>query len=182
MRFNYYRFKLEKLEEGEDDFLNYIQLFGNHQKIEDEPFYGYLQSFEPIPYRVPEEIKDDFDYDLLLKLVAASFSSTYEFRYIDDNLFPDLIITLSRNGEGLTKAISSLTSIQIKRLFEIYLTEVFNLSTLLIDGETEAYIIETERSDRIELYDKMALTLKRERDYEVKTSKSKAKLDILLVL
>jgi len=43
-------------------------------------FTEYLSKFEPLPYETPEELKNDFDRDLLEQLVIGSFSSDYELK------------------------------------------------------------------------------------------------------
>jgi uncharacterized protein YgfB (UPF0149 family) len=49
--------------------------------IKDQQWYTeYLTNFEPMPYAVPEELKNDFDRDLLQQLVIGSFSSDYELK------------------------------------------------------------------------------------------------------
>lgn len=49
----------------------YEKLFGAIQgDIKDQIWYTeYLTKFEPLPYEIPEELKDDFDRDLLEQLV-----------------------------------------------------------------------------------------------------------------
>jgi hypothetical protein len=49
----------------------YESLFGAIQgDIKDQTWYTeYLTKFEPLPYEVPEELKDDFDRNLLEQLV-----------------------------------------------------------------------------------------------------------------
>jgi len=44
--------------------------------IKDQIWYTeYVSTFKACPYMIPEELKNDFDRDLLMQLVAASFSS-----------------------------------------------------------------------------------------------------------
>ena len=60
----------------------YESLFGPIQgDIKDQIRYTeYLSRFEPLPYETPEELKNDFDRDLLEQLVIGSFSSDYELK------------------------------------------------------------------------------------------------------
>ena len=95
-------------------------------------YRDYLSKFKPIPkYRIPDDLKNDFDWDLLFRLVAGSFSSTYRLSNttkIDANTeIPDLIITVSNKDQRIEKAISELWSFQIHRLFEIYINEQIEL-------------------------------------------------------
>ena len=92
-------------------------------------FKDYLRFFAPVKYTVPEGIKNDFNYDLLLRLTAASFSS--EYKLSNTGLDIELFITVASDNEKTTKSISELWSFQIFRLFEIYLEEQINLATLI---------------------------------------------------
>ncbi|MFZ5341491.1 MAG: hypothetical protein ACOZBL_02850 [Patescibacteria group bacterium] len=38
-------------------------------------FKDYVNKLNVLPYKVPEELKEDFDWNLLMQLVGASFSS-----------------------------------------------------------------------------------------------------------
>ena len=51
-----------------------VEPIGNNPK--DMRWYKeYVSKFETIQYLVPDELKEDFDWDFLMQLVAASFSS-----------------------------------------------------------------------------------------------------------
>lgn len=50
--------------------------------IKDQNWYqDYIKDFPTIEYKVPEELKEDFDWDLLMQLVAWSFSSDWLLDY-----------------------------------------------------------------------------------------------------
>lgn len=105
--------------------------------VRDQVWYKeYLSKFKPVPkYKVPEELEDDFDWDLLFQLVAGSFSSKYDWSYEDS--VPDLLIHVE-NDEGtrqITKTASELWSFQILRLFEIYCEEQINLENYFATDE-----------------------------------------------
>ena len=105
-----------------------------------EFYTRYLQNFDPVTYKVPDLLETVFDYDLLLKLVAGSFSSDYKIT--DGELY---ITAESINDEtdeviSVSKVISELWVFQIHRLFEIYLSEQISLINTTIpddDGETD---------------------------------------------
>jgi len=111
--------------------------FSNASDYREEPFYGYLQKFKTIPYKLPEELVDSFGFDwpLLLQLVGASFSSDFSFLFlaIDENteitsetLLPELSITVNSSNQKVTKLVSELWEFQIVRLMEIYFVEQIN--------------------------------------------------------
>lgn len=162
MLFDYQAFK-EKLREKPDK-KHIIENWEKHsdaQLIGDEPFFEYVNQFKPIPYRVPEELKYDFDWELLLQLVAASFSSDYKFVIPDSDdlskvatemLIPELSITVSSGKQGVTKRVSELWSFQILRLYEIYCEEQINLHMLKLEDENEKNAIDCERVMRVKAY------------------------------
>ncbi|MBR6445340.1 MAG: hypothetical protein IKS94_02755 [Prevotella sp.] len=145
-------------------------------KFEDLPVYKeYISQFDVastfkdsgiIGIKVPSGLEKDFDYTLLLQLVAASFSNDYELRLNSDSKFVDLMITAK---SGLQKLEAS----QIIRLFEIYIYEQLNLEGLrmeLKEEEIECFDeefdnefyddFELKRQDKISEFNKMVLQLK----------------------
>lgn len=130
-------------------------------RIEDEPFYEHFLQFEPIPYKIPEELRNNFDWDLLLRLVAASHSSGYHFeltphvsdeKYKDEDLVPFFFITVYNGENSVTKEVSELWSFQILRLYEIYLEEQINYHIIMLaekDGDIE---IKKERKKKVNKY------------------------------
>jgi hypothetical protein len=113
----------------------------------------YVQKTELFPYAIPEELALDFDWQLLLQLVQASFSSTADIRWNTEQELPDLLITVNSKDENnrevtLTKTVSELWSFQVLRLFEIYCEECMNLQSLSAE-EGEAESINAERKKLI---------------------------------
>jgi len=45
-----------------------------------ERYEEYVSKFAVIPFNLPEELKEDFDRELLQQLVVSSFSSDYELK------------------------------------------------------------------------------------------------------
>lgn len=169
MLFNYSEFKQDLLEKPDkEEFIqDFIEHFGNNDKIEDETFYKeYLSFFKPVGYNIPEELKDDFDYPLLLRLIAASFSSQYELSFPNsEKSLPELVITVKSGDAEIVKKVSELWSFQILRLFEIYCEEMINLENCRkrdpiemgsIIGEREMrvtdYVQKTKRLDSLFIY------------------------------
>ncbi len=133
--------------------------------LEEEPFYDYLKGFEvrDIPYKVPEELQDDFDWQLLFQLVTGSFSSIYHLEYPDpdatdeinpDDQLPELNITVKSGDVTVTKKVSELWSFQILRLYEIYFEELINLHSLACEDKNEDNSILEERKIRLKIFNK----------------------------
>jgi hypothetical protein len=127
---------IEELRNNENEdkreiIVRYESIFGPMpNNIWECSFYtDYLNFFEPVKYAVPEEIEDEFNYDLLLRLAVASFSSEYEL--INMGKQTELSITVMSEKDKTTKVISELWAFQILRLFEIYIEEQINLTTLI---------------------------------------------------
>lgn len=130
-------------------------------RIEDEPFYEHLLQFEPIPFKIPEELRNDFDWDLLLRLVAASYSSDFNFeltplvsdeKYSDENLVPLFVITVFNGGSSVSKAVSELWSFQILKLFEVYLEEQINFHIMMLTEKDSDVFIKKEREKKVKTY------------------------------
>jgi hypothetical protein len=64
--------------------------------VKDQIWYKeYVSKFKTIPYKVPEEYKDDFDWDLLMQLVAASFSSDGLLEFEEGQDLPEFLISVT---------------------------------------------------------------------------------------
>lgn len=57
-------------------------------------FKEYLAQFPFVPFMTPEELGDDFDRDLLEKLVIGSFSSDYELKFDTEQKENELYIAV----------------------------------------------------------------------------------------
>lgn len=155
--YNYEDFKQSlanhESEEKRRIYEKYIKYFGNKDDIKEEPFYKkYLSKFPPISYMVPIELKDIFNWDLLLSLTAGSFSSKYEFAFKNSEDLPDLLIKVQSGDESIEKSVYSLWSFQILKLYEIYTEEIMNFEILCHEDEDENESIEQERAIRIKKY------------------------------
>ncbi len=96
-------------------------------------------------------MKEDFDWDLLQRLILSSFSSDYELKAElgkDDNE-RELFIAVKSGDQSIVKKISELWSYQIQRLYEIYVEEQINLHILKSESEQEKNAIDQEREMRI---------------------------------
>jgi hypothetical protein len=59
-----------------------------------ERYEEYVSKFSAIPYNIPEELKEDFDRDLLQQLVVSSFSSDYELKTEEGKEHKELYIAV----------------------------------------------------------------------------------------
>jgi len=142
----------------------YESLFGSIQgDIKDQiRFTEYLSKFEPLPYETPEELKNDFDRDLLEQLVIGSFSSDYELKKEEGKEEKELYIAVKSWEQSVVKTVSELRSFQILRLYEIYLEEQMNLHALKAEDENEKNTIDQEREMRLKRRDAVIKTIDRD--------------------
>lgn len=144
--------------------------------IKDQEWYTeYLVKFSPIVYHVPEELKEDFDWDLLQQLVLGSFSSDYELKKEKEEQEKELYIAVKSGEQSVVKTVSELRSFQILRLYEIYIEEQMNLHALRKEEENEQVAIDGERESRLKRWkavldtmDKDELSQKAKKEQESK--------------
>lgn len=114
--------------------------------IHDTKFYkDYLEKFEvPFLLAVPQSIEDDFDWDLLTKLVVGSLSSEYDLVLDEDwkkkpkgKPKAHIYITVKNDKQTLTKDIEELWGFQVIRLFEIYVEEQMSLFNEMAEEKEE---------------------------------------------
>lgn len=156
MMFNYAEFidELKNSQKSSDQsvYSNWLEIKGS-TNIKEEQYYKYLKKIKPIKYRVPTDLKKDFDWELLLRLVAISLASSYEFVFPDpdetdseediDMTLPDLVIHVKSGENQVAKKISELWSFQILRLYEIYCSENINYIHIYKEsGEGESHIVD----------------------------------------
>jgi len=142
----------------------YEKLFGSIQGglEEQQRFTEYVTFFNPIEFAVPDELKEDFDWGLLMKLVTASFSSDYELKKVaDDKKERDLFIAVKSGDQSVVKTVSELRSFQVLRLYEIYIEEQMNLHSLKYEDEKEKDAIDQEREMRKKKWKAVMETLDR---------------------
>lgn len=142
----------------------YESLFGPIQwDIKDQIWYTeYLSKFEALPYETPEELKTDFDRDLLEQLVIGSFSSDYEFKKEEKKEEKELYIAVKSWDQSVVKTVSELRSFQILRLYEIYIEEQMNLHALKAEDENEKNTIDQEREMRLKRWEAVIQTIDRD--------------------
>jgi len=184
MLFDFQAFIEELREKAEKKQIveKYETLFGPIQgDIKDQIWYTeYLTKFEPLPYKVPEELQNDFDRDLLEQLVLGSFSSDYELKKEEGKKEKELYIAVKSGDQSVVKTVSELRSFQILRLYEIYIEEQMNLHALKAEDENEKNAIEAEREMRIKRWSAVLATIDREQLSQKAKEEQSSKLDDLM--
>ena len=153
--------------------LKYEKLYGSQEglTLRDQPFYkDYLSQFK-IPFRVsvPVNSPDDFDWDLLLRLIFGSLSSRYALQLEKawkekPEIIPkvQLSITVTSGDKEIHKKLDELWDFQILRLFEIYVLEQLSLAILIKEDEHGEEGVGYEREEKVLLYRKKSLLLFKE--------------------
>jgi hypothetical protein len=140
------RDKAEKKETVEKYEKIYWPITGD---IKDQLRYNeYVSTFKPMSYLIPEELQEDFDRELLIQLVAASFSSDGMLEEVADKWQPDFVIAVQSGEQHVVKKVSELRGFQILRLYEIYVEEQMNLQILIAEDEKEKEAIVAQREAR----------------------------------
>lgn len=152
----------EELENDDDNNTNstktVLDAITEDMELEDLPLYkNYLSKFDIDTilhgrklFIDPGNIVSEADYNLMLRLVAASFLTSYDLNYIKEK---DLIeLKISVNSETtITKKLQELRSIQLWILFRIYFREQFDLEGIASDKDS--MVMET-RKEKLILFEK----------------------------
>ncbi len=130
----------------------YEELFGTIQgDIKSQiRFTEYLTNFPFFEYAVPEAHKDEFNRDILQKLIVGSFSSDCILDKVEGQELRDLVVSVKSGEQSVVKKISELRQHQLQRLFEIYTEEEMNLQILMKKEEKEREAIIAQRQARIQ--------------------------------
>ncbi len=139
-------------------------------EFEDLPLYKeYLSMFDVehdleklgLGLHFPSDLTDfKADFMLLLRLVAASFSSSYDLQYDAETNSVDLIITAVSPEKSVTKKLRDFWHFQISRVFEIYIEEQLNLEALRQKSKSGEGEIVKEREVKLMVYKKKMRQLK----------------------
>lgn len=141
---------------GEEKFDRLIEGTDENSVIEDMSFYkDYLSQFDVVQAfdgfnltAEEESLLSRDDLYMMFRLVFASFSSTYKIIYDKPSNAVDLSITVESDEKSITRNIADLNSSQIKRLFEIYVNELFDFNTEDFDPD-EIESIGAHRKERL---------------------------------
>lgn len=157
-----------------------VESFDGKQIHELKFYQDYYSKINATPYKVPEEYKNDFDWDLLARLTIGSISSEYSFEFSnDEDDLPELIISASSGNGSVTKMISELWSFQIFKMYEIYISEAINLQWLMVDSDLEFNTIDSFRKEKLTKWDSSYKKLKRKHK-SLEVAKIRSELDKLI--
>ena len=180
---------IEELREKEDK-KEIVEKYEKHfwkiqWDIKDQIWYtDYLSKFPAQPFLTPEDLEDDFDWDILQKLVVWSFSSDYELKQDEEDGNWELYIAVKSWDQSIVKTVSELWSFQILRLYEIYIEEQMNLQILMNegseDGESEKEALISEREVRLKKWNAVIDTLNRSQEAEAAKKDQEAALGDLM--
>lgn len=176
-----------------NDKKDVIENYGNAYEsledtlLEDTSFYkDYLSKFDTsnLNLIVPEGLEDSFDYDLFVRLVAASLSSEYTLSLDEswnenhnmsaDSPLTNISIYVVIDKGRIHKDLKELCSFQIYRMYEIYLLEqiqhALNLAEYKLlecedDEDDEPFYVETERLLRIKRFSERKSLLLKEAEW-----------------
>jgi hypothetical protein len=172
--------ELREKEDKKEIVEKYEKLFWKIQwDIKDQIWYtDYLSQFPSQSYLTPEDLDDDFDWDILQKLVIGSFSSDYELKKDDKDAWWELYIAVKSWDQSIVKTVSELWSFQILRLYEIYIEEQMNLQILMKenDEEWEKEALVSERQVRLKKWNAVIDTMNRWKEAEAAKKDQEAAL------
>lgn len=186
MLFNFQAFvaEMREKEDKKEIVEKYEKWFGPIQgEIKDQVWYKeYLINFANHPFKVPEETKGEFDWKLLLQLVAGSFSSECMFQKESQEADAEweLTISVKSGDQSVVKKVSELWSFQVVRLYEIYVEEQMNLHILMKEEEQDAEAILGQRHLRLERWKLMLETLDRDEMKKVAEQEQAKMVDDLM--
>lgn len=178
--------ELREKEDKKEIVEKYEKLFWKIQwDIKDQVWYtDYLSKFPTQSYLTPEDLDDDFDWDILEKLVIGSFSSDYELKQEGKDGDWELYIAVKSGDQSIVKTVSELWSFQILRLYEIYIEEQMNLQILMNeegeDWESEKEALISEREVRLKKWNAVLDTLNRSQEAEAAKKDQEAALGDLM--
>lgn len=149
--------------------------------IKDQMRYKeYVINFKAMPVAVPEELKSDFDREVLVKLVSSSFSSECVLEKDTEKETLDLVISVKSGEQTVVKRLGELWSFQVLRLYEIYIEEQMNLQVLVHDDEKEKAAIIAQRQGRIQKWKLIIENLDKEELIKAAEEEKATKLDDLM--
>ena len=173
---------------GKDDefYLKFLDAIPEDAKIEDIPLYKeYLSKFDlarafgSIPFKTGSDDASLKDYELLIRLILASLSTTYEFIYDEEEEAVELELTAKHGGRVISAKLQDLLLIQIDRMLLTYLNEQFEIiCTVESDEDIEEAreALNEVRVEKIVSFRKKVKALKK----QIEAIKIKQELDNLL--
>ncbi len=184
MLFNFQTFVAELRENAEKKEVieKYEKFYGTieGELVDQARFKEYVSKFPATQYTVPEELKADFDWELLMMLVASSFSSDGLLDHEEWVELPEFVISVQSGDQVVVKKISELWGFQILRLYEIYAEEQMNLHILIAEDEKEKDAIIAQRESRLKRRQLVLDNLEKEHLQEQDKAEREGKLDNLM--
>ena len=153
------------------------------EKFEDTIIYkDYLSKFnvDNLDLLYPEYIDEEFDWDLLIRLVISSFSSSYVLDTDEETWKLELVINVSAGDKRIAKKLSELWGFQIARMYEIYIEEQMNLEILAHEDEKEKDIVLTQRSSNLDKWKLIVDNTQVKKLKEEEEKEKKNKIDDLM--
>ncbi len=154
----------DKVLESAKELAKHLDLDIFSTALKDLPFYKeYLRFFDINGLIIQKPLFiETFDLDLLIKLIVASHSSTYDFTLAKDGNIR-LVIYVNIASKSAKKYFDDLDVLQIARMYSIYLDELINLENLQYDKDVEKDILLARRRELLEsFYEKKAKALRME--------------------
>lgn len=139
----------------------YEALFGSLKNVDirQTHFYrNYLSKFN-FPFRVstPEDLEDDFDWDLLQRFIVGSYSSKMRLEINQEwlknptnDIVVDIFIIVTKEGRIIEKKLEELWAFQIYRLYKIYIEEQMSMLVAVYVKEDEN---DSEEDEEVTEYD-----------------------------
>ncbi len=158
MKFNFKGY-IENIKNGDNEdkknFLKeYEDIVGKITSLKKEKWFkNYVKKFSD--YVIIPDTDDTIralDWDLLVKLIFASFSSTAEYsleKTKDNIVYVALKVNVTSENQNVTKSMDELWAFQIQRLFDIYISEQMNLEKLFRLEKPEKKAIKWKRKELI---------------------------------
>lgn len=144
-------------------------------------FKEYVSNYSIHDYKVPVETQEDFQWDILMKLVAASLSSDWFLEYAtEEDTLPEFVISVQSGDQLVVKKVSELWGFQIARLFEIYIEEQMNLQILIAEDENEKSAILAQRESKFNRWSLVINNLQTDREKKVIEKEKEGKLNDLM--
>ncbi len=156
MLFNFQTFiqELRESNEKKEIVSAYENLYGpiTGEITDQKWFKEYCQNFSIVRYNVPNELESDFDWNVLLSLGAASFSSDAILKKSKEKE-TEFIIRVQQAERIVEKKVSELWGFQILRMYEIFAEEQMNLQILMAEDERQKEGIENQRNRRLQRWE-----------------------------
>ena len=150
-------------EKYHDSIVNYGKAYESLEDtaLEDTTFYkDYLSKFDISGFEIksPEDLEDDFDYELLVRLIVSSFSSDYVLSLdetwkdnpdVSTEPLTNVSVFVKTDSGNQNKDLQELWSFQVLRLFEIYLIEQIDLAILYAEEKEDEEDEEDETANGV---------------------------------